>query len=232
MSSSLRDLILANVPQDGSTIGNQALLGVLRNQLSDLDEGDYLAAKEALVAEGLIVKGKGRGGSVALTNGKASSAAAAATSKPAPMPAGNGAAAYAHADEAVLRPDVGVEAQFSHRKPPKTYRYDSSLAPELAWDENGERPFAEWLLELVAEAAEKGEATVFAEPQVWQGTEERFTSLSQCAARLRSLTKPFLNWAGKAERQQITVPTLPLFVHERHSTQAILETLKSHKARG
>lgn len=232
MSSSLRDLILANVPQDGSTIGNQALLGVLRNQLSDLDEGDYLAAKEALVAEGLIVKGKGRGGSVALTNGKASSAAAAATSKPAPMPAGNGAAAYAHADEAVLRPDVGVEAQFSHRKPPKTYRYDSSLAPELAWDENGERPFAEWLLELVAEAAEKGEITVFAQPQVWQGTEERFTSLSQCAARLRSLTKPFLNWAGKAERQQISVPTLPLFVHERHSTQAILETLKSHKARG
>ena len=48
MSSSLRDLILANVPKDGSTIGNQALLGVLRNQLTDLDEGDYLAAKEGL----------------------------------------------------------------------------------------------------------------------------------------------------------------------------------------
>ena len=46
------------------------------------------------------------------------------------------------------------------------------------------------------------------------------------------MTKPFLNWAGKAERQQVSVPTLPLFVHERHSTLAILETLKSHKARG
>ena len=78
------------------------------------------------------------------------------------MPAENVSGAYAHADEAVLRPDVGVEAQFSHRKPPKTYRYDSSLAPELAWDESGERPFAEWLLNLVAEAAEKGEAMVFA----------------------------------------------------------------------
>ncbi|KXV28835.1 DNA methylase, partial [Gluconobacter japonicus] len=33
-------------------------------------------------------------------------------------------------------------------------------------------------------------------------------------------------------RQQITVPTLPLFVHERHSTQAILDTLQSHKAVG
>ena len=73
---------------------------------------------------------------------------------------------------------------------------------------------------------------MFEQLQVWAGTKETFSSLSQCAARLRSLTQPFLNCAGKAERQQITVPTLPLFVHERHSTQAILETLKSHKARG
>lgn len=143
-----------------------------------------------------------------------------------------GASAYQHPDEAVQRPDVGIEAQFSHRKPPKTYRYDSSIAPELSWDESAERAFAEWLLGLVAEAAEKGEAAVFAEARVWKGTEELFTSLSQCAARLRSLTRPFLNWSGKAERQQVTVPTLPLFVHERHSTQAILETLKAHRARG
>lgn len=150
------------------------------------------------------------------------------------MAGGNdaGASVYKHGDEAVQRPDVGVEAQFSNKKAPKTYRYDSSLSPELAWDESAERAYAEWLLELIASAAEQGEATVFAQPQVWQGTEEKFTSLSQCVARLQSLTKPFLNWAGKAERQQITVPTLPLFVHERHSTQAILETLKSHKAKG
>ena len=139
---------------------------------------------------------------------------------------------YKHAQESVQRPDGGIEAQFAHKKPPRTYRYDSSLAPELAWDETADRAFAEWLLGMIAEAAEKGEDKVFADPQIWQGTEERFTSLSQCAARLRSLTKPFLNWSGKAERQQVSVPTLPLFVHERHSTQAILETLQSHKARG
>jgi adenine-specific DNA-methyltransferase len=143
-----------------------------------------------------------------------------------------GTPVYRHGQETVQRPDVGVEAQFANKKAPKTYRYDSSLAPELAWDESADRAFAEWLLALVADAAEKGEAAIFTEPQVWKGTEERFTSLSQCAARLRSLTKPFLNWTGKAERQQVTVPTLPLFVHERHSTQAILETLQSHKALG
>jgi hypothetical protein len=139
---------------------------------------------------------------------------------------------YKHGNESVQRPDSGVEAQFKNTKMPKTYRYDSSLAPELSWDESAERAFAEWLLAVVSEAAEKGVATVFANPQVWQGNGESFTSLSECVARLRSLTKPFLNWTGKAERQQVKVPTLPLFVHERHSTQAILETLKSHKALG
>ena len=141
----------------------------------------------------------------------------------------NESTAYKHLQESVQRPDVGVEAQFPNKKPPKSYRYDSSLAPELCWDESGERPFAEWLLNLVSEAAEKGESVVFAKPQTWEGSQEQFTTLSQCAARLKSLTKPFLNWAGKAERQQISVPTLPLFVHERHSTHAILETLQSHR---
>jgi adenine-specific DNA-methyltransferase len=138
-------------------------------------------------------------------------------------------ATYKHSQKSVQQPDVGVEAQFSKKKPPKTYRYDSSLAPELCWDENPER---QWLLNLVAEAAEKGEDVVFSKPQVWEGAKESFFSLSQCAARLKSLTKPLLNWAGKAERQQISVPTLSLFVLGRHSTQAIIETLKAHKAAG
>lgn len=232
MSESLRDLVLSLIPEDGSTIGNRALIARLREDLPDLTDGDYHEVRDQLVAEGVLAKGRGQGGSVARADVEAPKASQPAKPKAAPIASAAGSGAYAHADQAVLRPDVGVEAQFSHRKPPKTYRYDSSLAPELAWDENGERSFAEWLLNLVADAAEKGEATVFAQPQVWKGTEERFTSLSQCAARLRSLTKPFLNWAGKAERQQISVPTLPLFVHERHSTSAILETLKSHKARG
>ena len=49
------------------------------------------------------------------------------------------------------------------------------------------------------------------------------------AAKLKAISKPFLNWAGKAERLSFDVPTLPLFVHERLSTKAIIETLKGHK---
>jgi adenine-specific DNA-methyltransferase len=49
------------------------------------------------------------------------------------------------------------------------------------------------------------------------------------ADKLKRLGKPFLNWSGKAERLSFDVPTLPLFVHERLSTKAIIETLKSHE---
>lgn len=139
---------------------------------------------------------------------------------------------YTHSQEAVQRPDIGVQPEFNNRKPAKSYRYDSSLAPELSWDENAERELAEWLLTLIADAAEQGEAAVFSEPQVWQGSGDKFKSISECVARLKSLTQPFLNWAGKAERRNLNIPTIPLFVHERHSTQAILKTLESYRAAG
>lgn len=140
---------------------------------------------------------------------------------------------YIHSQEAVQRPDVGVQEQFSAKKPPKTYRYDSSLDPALSWDENRERELAEWLLGLIASAAEKGEKAVFGAEQVWKGDDGvRVGSTRAAVELLKRLTKPFLNWAGKAERHQISVPTVPLFVHERHSTKAILDGIRNRKAKG
>jgi adenine-specific DNA-methyltransferase len=46
---------------------------------------------------------------------------------------------------------------------------------------------------------------------------------------LKKLGRPFFNWAGKAERLSFDVPTLPLFVHERLSTKAFVETLVGHR---
>jgi adenine-specific DNA-methyltransferase len=139
---------------------------------------------------------------------------------------------YEHKQEAIQRPDVGVQEGFRDHKPPRKYRYDSSLSPELCWDETAGREFAEWLLMRITEAAEQGEAAVFAEALVWQGTGEKFRSIRECVARLQTLTQPFLNWTGKAERHQISVPTIPLFVHERHSTQGILNGLDSYRQAG
>jgi len=139
---------------------------------------------------------------------------------------------YQHTQQATQRPDVGVQDQFTIKKPPKTYRYDSSLDPALSWDESRDRNLAEWLIGLVQRCATEGEATVFAQAQVWAGGGVQVQSLKAAADLLQVLSQPFLNWAGKAERHQIDVPTVPLFVHERHSTKAILDGIKSRKAKG
>lgn len=132
-----------------------------------------------------------------------------------------------------MRPEVGTQAQFRKRKPPVTYRYDSSLAPELNWDgQNLAREVGEWLLALIEEAAKLPPPHVFPEPRryVGAGGKTLYTvrGLQDAVEQLKRLSGPFLNWAGKAERLSFDVPTLPLFVHERLSTKAIIETLKGH----
>jgi hypothetical protein len=121
-------------------------------------------------------------------------------------------AAYRHPEaESLLRPDVGTQPQFRKRKPPVMYRYDSSLSPVLEWDgQNPAREASEALIREILEA-------------------KSLEAAKGAAERLKAMSQPFLNWAGKAERLSFDVPTLPLFVHERLSTKAIIETLKGHK---
>lgn len=118
---------------------------------------------------------------------------------------------YVHEDATVaLRPEVGIQAQFKQKKQPKTYKYDSSLAPALEFDsQNSAREAGEKLIEDIVKANSIEEAKA-------------------AAVQLKAISKPFLNWAGKAERMSFDVPTMPLFVHERLSTKAIIETLKYH----
>ncbi|MCC6195161.1 MAG: site-specific DNA-methyltransferase [Burkholderiales bacterium] len=157
----------------------------------------------------------------------------AAKQAQAPLPtAAGGTAQYEHGDRAIQRPEAGVQDQFQAKKPPRTYRYDSSLDPALSWDEQRERDLGEWLLGLIVRATKEGERGVFAEPQEWKGGGVRVTSLADAARLLQDISKPFLNWAGKAERHEIRVPSVPLFVHERHSTKAILDGIRHRKARG
>jgi adenine-specific DNA-methyltransferase len=144
------------------------------------------------------------------------------------------AESYEHSQQAVLRPDVGTQAQFRKKRPPKTWRYDSSLAPELQWDGgNPTREHAEWLLAAIEKAARLDPPHVFPAPIQRKDQHGRIAAsvqgLTDAVDQLRRLGRPFLNWAGKAERQSFDVPILPLFVHERLSTKAILETLKGHE---
>src|ERR1035437_6200503 len=119
------------------------------------------------------------------------------------------AKSYKHPEsESPMRPEMGTQAQFKKKLPPKKYRYDDSLSPALDWD--GQNP-----------AREQGEALIR------QALDAQTLEETKAAAsKLKARSKPFLNWPGKAERLSFDVPTLPLFIHERLSTKAILETLK------
>jgi adenine-specific DNA-methyltransferase len=120
---------------------------------------------------------------------------------------------YPEADSP-MRPEVGTQAQFKKKLPPKTYKYDSSLSPTMEWDgQNLAREQGEALVRHVLEA-------------------ESLEQAKAAASKLKAISKPFLNWAGKAERLSFDVPSLPLFIHERLSTKAILETVKGHKKQG
>ncbi len=122
------------------------------------------------------------------------------------------AKSYQHPEaETPMRPEVGTAGQFKKQKAPKTYRYDSSLAPALAWDgQNAAREQGEALIRQILDA-------------------QTLEAAKEAATQLKAMSRPFLDWAGKAERLSFDVPTLPLFVHERLSTAAIIETLKGHK---
>jgi adenine-specific DNA-methyltransferase len=146
-----------------------------------------------------------------------SAAQRATVSKPAPKKAkvGPETQAYRHPEaKTPLRPEVGTQDRFRHKKAPTEYRYDASLSPVLEFDgQNPGREVAEALLARIQKAKTLDEARA-------------------AATELTRLSRPFLNWTGKAERLSFSVPTLPLFIHERLSTKAILETLRGHRRSG
>lgn len=71
MSDSLTDLILSLTPEDGSSIGNGAMMALLRERMPGLSDDDYFAARDALVDDGLLARGRGRGGSIIRVAGDA-----------------------------------------------------------------------------------------------------------------------------------------------------------------
>ena len=132
--------------------------------------------------------------------------------------AGKVADSYTHPDQSLLmRPEVGTQSQFRKKKPPQAYRYDSSLSPALDWDAgNGARELGEWLLGVIEQAAALPPPHALPAPAEFLAADGRVVvsvgSLQEAIDQLKRLSRPFLDWTGKAERLSFDVPTLPLFV--------------------
>ncbi len=223
MSSTIRDLILGNVPEDGSAIGNFALIALLRDTVPSLTDEEYSAAKDELVDEGVLGKGRGRGGSVFLLGFEDDEEEAEHDFKltaqeptsPSTPQAGSGkkkvsrkprgpvqVLSYRHSETRVNNPEVGMVHPDNDPDQPKTvWKYDPHLDPELMFD--SQRGAVEKLIE---DALGSGDAD----------------SMRDALVELKRLQEPYLNWAGKAEGTSFAVDTVSLHVHERVDPATIL----------
>src|SRR4051794_7685083 len=87
---------------------------------------------------------------------------------------------YQHpTSDSPMRPEVGTQAQFKKKLPAQKYRYDDSVAPALEWD--GQNP-----------GRERGEALI---RETLQATS--LEGAKSAISKLKAMSKPFLNWAGK-----------------------------------
>ncbi|QTN03160.1 site-specific DNA-methyltransferase [Ochrobactrum sp. EEELCW01] len=221
MSDSLADLILSLTPEDGASIGNAAILARLRDDLPNLTEEDYAAARDALVDEGLLAKGKGRGGSIYRTDVSDLTLEMQEGDEPQPKGAGRARRAgtasprrtgepaeilsYRHGETRVNNPEVGMVHAGTDPDGAKTrWAYDPHLDPVLNFD--SARAGIESLID---------DALGSADPERMKAALEE----------LKRLQAPYLNWTGKAERTSFEVDTVSLHVHERVDPATILASV-------
>jgi adenine-specific DNA-methyltransferase len=232
----LQDILLGLLPSDHTAVGNGALLALFQEaakaQGVKAGEGDFQAAREALVASGQAIKGKGRGGSTARATGAQrpefdlqaeqvapdaeKATASTATRKVKAPTTAQGAGdpqvlSYRHADRRKNNPEVGLVNEASDPEQPKTaWAYDPHLDPVLQFD--SARAGAEKLIE---------DALAGDDP----------VAMRHVLETLRRMSAPYLQWTGKAERTSFEVDTVSLHVHERIDAMSILSAVSKRQAK-
>lgn len=158
----LKALLLSLVPADGTGVGNQTLTDqffvAAKAEGLNATAKDYDHAKDSLVADGVLAKGKGRGGSVhrveatgepddegfdlaaqAIPEGADQPAPKAGKAKPLAPKAKPGVdtqvVSYRHLDKRKNNPEVGVVTPATDGvAEPKRYKYDPHIDPALEFD--------------------------------------------------------------------------------------------------
>ncbi len=229
----LQTLLLNLLPADHTTVGNITLQNQFLTAAASAGhtppatEEDFQTAREALLAAGLAIKGKGRGGSTARATGAVrpefaldapaapTPDAAATPPKPAkavrpsttPRQPDTGEAqvlAYRHPDRRKNNPEVGLVNAASDPEQPKTvWAYDPHLDPALQFD--SARAQAE---SLIADALAGDDPA----------------AMRHALQTLQRMGAPYLQWTGKAERTSFDVDTVSLHVHERIDAMSILSS--------
>jgi adenine-specific DNA-methyltransferase len=240
--AALRQAMLAAIPSDGTPIGNIRLRGELIQTLGiEVSEAIYSSARDALIDEGILAKGQGRGGSVRLLDATEEAVLTLESQevpeealRPRPKQAGlpigkrqvgqptkakaRGAeseekvVAYQHKDHRTNNPEVGLVTPDDDPDQPKTtWAYDPHIDPALQFDIGRSR-----IEQLIDDALASGDEA----------------AMRAALQQLRKQAEPYLNWTGKVERTSFEVDTVSLHVHERIDPATILGRIKKRMQEG
>ena len=150
---SIKQAILENLPLDGSHLSSQNLIKLLRESGLNLNDEQYEAAKEQLIIEGKLAKGRGRGGAVYRTDAAefglispsvAASAPTTAQKKPSTKKRlsarkkpneSSEVLSYRYDEKRTNNPHVGMVDTYSDGiEEKKTWAYDTHIDPALNFD--------------------------------------------------------------------------------------------------
>ena len=213
MTSDISDLILSLTPEDGSSIGNGAMLARLRDHVPTLTEEAYEAARDALIDDGTLGRGKGRGGSVYRADVSDLELTAPVAKEPKGATGTRKKASrksddptevlsYRHGETRVNNPEVGMVHADTDPDGEKTkWAYDPHLDPVLNFD------------------SARGAIETLIDDALASDDPER---MKDALSELKRLQAPYLNWTGKAEKTSFEVDTVSLHVHERVDPATIL----------
>ncbi|MDC8802762.1 site-specific DNA-methyltransferase [Halomonas pacifica] len=239
----LRELILTLVPDDGNTIGNARLLKQLSEEAGEVDKLDYEQVRDGLIEEGVLGKGRGRGGSVYLVDP--------------PFQQEDPASDDMAPDLTLQMQEVPAELPLNQQqaKPrratrPRQKKPDQAEVLSYRYDEKRKNNPHVGMVDTASDGVE--ETTTWAydphldpelqfdssanRAQVESLIDDALASGDQVQMKaaleeLKRLQSPYLQWTGKTERTSFEVDTVSLHVHERIDPATILgEVQKRMKA--
>lgn len=242
----LQALLLNLLPADHTTVGNISLLEQFLAQAQQAGttppatDADFQAARDALVASGQAVKGKGRGGSTARATGATrpdfalgAPVASAAASTPADDAGKTAKAAptkaKAKAKPAPSQPDTGEAQVLAYRHPDR--RKNNPEVGLVNTESDPEQPKTRWAYDphldpaLQFDTARAQADALIADALAGNDP----AAMRHALQTLQRMGAPYLQWTGKAERTSFEVDTVSLHVHERIDAMSILSSVSKRQ---
>jgi adenine-specific DNA-methyltransferase len=247
--SRVRKLLLDLVPPDGESVGNSKLREMFDSAVESrqykVTRTDFDKVRDALIADGTLLRGKGRGGSVRrpLTSDRSKDADGGFSLQPQEIPAdalkpkpkqGNLSLTQAIAQSGT-KARAGQGKGTTEESKVLSYRHEDKRKnnPQVGLVNEANdpaQPKTVWRYDPHIDPAldfDVGRSQVekLIDDALASGDEARMRAALE---ELKRAGSPYLNWAGKAERTSFDIDTVSLHVHERIDPMSILAAVSKN----